>query len=422
MSQLAPQVNDRLVALRVITRVEERGAYADRAFVAEAARAKLDARDRALAAWLAFGTIQRRRTLDHVCAAVAGRDPARLDATARDVIRLGAYQLLFANAIPPHAAVSTSVDLIREAGSGHAAGLVNAVLRRIAADGPAVLAGLGEATAEEAAIRHSYPDWIARLWFDAYGADEARALLAAGNRPAEAALRVSTLRPGAAARVAAALAAVPHHVVGDALVIDGPFDLAGSAIHADGDVVAMSRSSQLIAPFLGVEPGLRVLDACAAPGGKAGHLAALLGGGDGLVCVERDRKRAGELVRSLDRQGVRGAEVLCADATKLAASAGTFDAILIDAPCTGLGVVAARADLRWRRRETDVGRLAAVQRKLVDALGPRLRPGGRMVYAVCTLSPAENEGVVVDLVVDAELRTWPHRGDGDGFYAARITR
>jgi 16S rRNA (cytosine967-C5)-methyltransferase len=414
-------MSDRAVALRVVGRVTEGGAYAERAFTAEAARAHLDSRGRGLAAWLAYGTIQRRRTIDHVCITVAGRDPAALDPLTRDVVRLGAFQLLFAAGIPAHAAVSTSVDLVREAGAGRATGLVNALLRRIAADGAAVLAALPEHSPDEAAVRYSYPDWIAGMWFAAYGPETARGLLAAGNEPAETALRISSLRPGAAGRVEAALAEVPHRQLEGAVVLDGPFDLAGSAIHRSGDVVAMSRASQRIVPFLEPEPGMRVLDACAAPGGKAGHLAALLGGGHGLVCVERNRRRAAELGRTLLRQGVEGVEVICDDARRLPAELGAFDAILVDAPCTGLGVVAGRADLRWRRQESDVAGLAAIQRELVTALLDRLQPGGRLVYAVCTLSPQENEGVVDGLPVGAELRTWPHLGDGDGFFAARIT-
>jgi 16S rRNA (cytosine967-C5)-methyltransferase len=411
----------RLVALRVLGRVEEGGAYADRALAAEATRARLDGRDRAFAARLAFGAVQRRRTLDHVIAELGGREPAGLEPAVRDTLRLGAYQLLFADAVPPHAAVATSVDLVRAGGRAAAAGRVNAVLRRVADGGAGLLAALPDGTATEAALRRSYPDWIAELWFGAYGATNARALMDAGNRAAEVALRVRT---GAQERVVAELAAagVGWHedpAVPTAIVLDGPIDVAATAAFRAGDAVPMSRASQRIAPLLAPTPGLRVLDACAAPGGKSGQLADLLGGGGaGLVCVEQDPKRCDALRDALRRQGAGAAEVVCADAAEAGPRLGPFDAILLDAPCTGLGVLAGRPDLRWRRTPDDVGQLAALQARLLAALLEALRPDGRLVYAVCTLSPAESDAITAPYAVREELRTWPHRGDGDGFYAA----
>ena len=414
----------RLVALRVLGRVAEGAAYADRALGAEATRARLDGRDRAFAARLAFGAVQRRRTLDHVIEELGGRRPDALEPAVRDTLRLGAYQLLFADAVPPHAAVATSVDLVRAAGRPAAAGLVNAVLRRVAAGGPELLAALPDGTAPEAALRRSYPDWIAELWFGAYGAADARALMDAGNRAPEVALRI---RAGARERVTAELdaAGVGWHedpAVPTAIVLDGPLDVAASAAFRTGDAVPMSRASQRIAPLVAPAPGMRVLDACAAPGGKSGQLAELLGdGGVGLVCVEQDPKRCDALRDALRRQGASAAEVVCADAAEAGPRLGPFDAILLDAPCTGLGVLAGRPDLRWRREPADVEQLATLQTRLLAALTGALAPGGRLVYAVCTLSPAESDAITAPYAVREELRTWPHRGDGDGFYAAVLS-
>jgi 16S rRNA (cytosine967-C5)-methyltransferase len=414
----------RLVALRVLGRVAEGAAYADRALGAEATRARLDGRDRAFAARLAFGAVQRRRTLDHVIEELGGRRPDALEPAVRDTLRLGAYPLLFADAVPPHAAVATSVDLVRAAGRPAAAGLVNAVLRRVAAGGPELLAALPDGTAPEAALRRSYPDWIAELWFGAYGAADARALMDAGNRAPEVALRV---RAGARERVTAELdaAGVGWHedpAVPTAIVLDGPLDVAASAAFRAGDAVPMSRASQRIAPLVAPAPGMRVLDACAAPGGKSGQLAELLGdGGVGLVCVEQDPKRCDALGDALRRQGASAAEVVCADAAEAGPRLGPFDAILLDAPCTGLGVLAGRPDLRWRREPADVEQLATLQTRLLAALTGALAPGGRLVYAVCTLSPAESDAITAPYAVREELRTWPHRGDGDGFYAAVLS-
>ncbi len=413
----------RLAALSVLGRVEEGGAWADRALAAETTRFKLDARDRAFASRLALGTVQRRRTLDHVLTVLGGREPAGLEPPVRDTLRLGAYQLLYTDGVPAHAAVATSVDLVREARRPGAAGLVNAILRRVARSGADLVAALPDETAADAALRRSYPDWIAELWCDAYGGEVARALMDTGNEPAEAALRV---RAGARERVEAELQAlgVPFHgdeAVPTAIVLDGPVDIAATAAFTSGDAVPMSRSSQRIAPLLDPRPGMRVLDACAAPGGKSGHLAELIGSaGAGLVCVEQDRGRCDALVKTLKRYGADAAEVVCGDALLAGPARGPFDAILLDAPCSGLGVISGRPDLRWRRTPDDVRMLADLQTKLLAALAGALAPGGRIVYAVCTLSPAESDAVTAPYTVREELRTWPHHGDGDGFYAALI--
>jgi 16S rRNA (cytosine967-C5)-methyltransferase len=358
-----------------------------------------------------------------VLTVLGGREPAGLEPPVRDTLRLGAYQLLYTDGVPPHAAVATSVDLVRVARRPGAAGLVNAILRRVARSGEDLIASLPDVTAGDAALLRSYPDWIAELWFDAYGAAEARALMDTGNEPAEAALRI---RAGARDRVETELRGLGvafhgDHAVPSAIVLDGPVDIAATTAFATGDAVPMSRSSQRIAPLLAPEPGMRVLDACAAPGGKSGHLAELLGGaGEGLVCVEQDPGRCDALRATLRRYGADAAEVVCADALLAGPARGPFDAILLDAPCSGLGVISGRPDLRWRRTPDDVRMLADLQTKLLAALAGALTPAGRLVYAVCTLSPVESDAVTAPYTVRDELRTWPHHGDGDGFYAALI--
>mgnify|MGYP006285679627 FL=1 len=391
------------VALDVLLRED---AWADRAFAAEAARKRLDPRDRAFAAQLAYGTIKARRLLDACVAALADRDPASLDPVARSVVRLGAFQLLLLDRVPPHAAVSTAVELASNRRGKGAAGLVNALLRRVADGGAAWVEALPDATLEEAALRRSYPDWIAATWAAAYGLDAAKALMDAGNQPPEVAIRVRDAAQ-VEAELGDALRADPD--VPSARVVEGAVDLASTRAFKDGALVPMSRSAQRIAPFLGPEPGMRVLDACAAPGGKAGHIADLLGGGAGLVCVERDAGRARQLEEALARLRITGHELLAIDVFELDQTG--FDRILIDAPCTGLGTIGSRPDLRWRRQPEDVERLAALQRGMVDFLLPRLAPGGRLVLSLCTLGTAEG-------ALDGDrLELRPDLGAGEGFVA-----
>jgi 16S rRNA (cytosine967-C5)-methyltransferase len=408
----------RTLALRVVTRVFDEGAYADRAFTGEAEKAKVDARDRALAMHLAFGTVQRRRTLDAALEDIAGRPVQRLERRLAHVLQLGVFQILFADGIPAHAAVSESVELARRIIGPRATGLTNAVLRRIAAEGPEWYAALPDEDAGDAALRHSLPDWIAELWFDAYGEERGRALCAAANRPPALSLWPNPLLDGASAVAAwldeAAAVAVRDDATG-VLRVEGPLDVAGSHAFASGAVVPIARAAVQIAQSVGAEAGMRVLDLCAAPGGKTAVLAA---SGAQVTAVDAHPARATALRATLRRLGVN-AEVVTADGRQY--RGGPFERILIDAPCSGLGVLAGRPDARWRRTPEDADELAALQVELVTHARELLAPGGELHYAVCTLNPQENEDIApaAGLVAHDELRTWPDEGD-DGFYAARL--
>ena len=421
MSQRDPA---RTVALDVLLRQEKEAAWVDRAFSAEAARARLDPRDRGLASQLTNGTVKAQRLLDACVLELADRDPAKLDPTTRCIVRLGAYQLLLLDRIPPHAAVSTAVDLATTRRGKGGAGLVNALLRRVADGGREWLEALPDETITDAALLRSYPDWIAELWEQAYGGEAARGLMDAGNATPEVAFRVSALRLGADERIAEEFARLdcalrPDDEVPSACVVEGAVDIAATTAFKNGDLIPMSRSAQRIAPFLGPEPGMRVLDACAAPGGKSGHIADLLGGGQGLTCVERDPGRARALAETLARQGVEGCDLLPIDVFQLPPDRTGYDRILVDAPCTGLGTIGSRPDVRWRRQLAEVESLAALQRGMVDFLVPRLAPGGVLVLSLCTLGTAETHSAD-DHAIDARLELRPDQGSGEGFVAVRL--
>jgi 16S rRNA (cytosine967-C5)-methyltransferase len=407
-------VSARTVALRVLTRVFDEDAYADRAFTGEAERAKLDARDRGLAMHLAFGAVQRRRTLDAALEEIANRPVQRLERRLAHVLELGVFQILFADGIPPHAAVSESVELARREIGPRATGLTNAVLRRIAAEGPEWYAALPEEEPEEAALRHSLPDWIAETWFEAYGPERARALCAASNEPPAVSLWPNPARDGEAV-IAAWLRAGDLTAVRDdatgVLRVDGALDVAASQAFKSGAVVPIARAAVLIAQRAGAAEGMRVLDLCAAPGGKTAVLAA---SGARVTAVDKHAARAKTLTATLRRLGV------AADGRTF--QGGPYDRILVDAPCSGLGVLAGRPDSRWRRSPADVEELAALQVELVQHAATLLAPGGELHYAVCTLNPGENEATAnaAGMLAHDELRTWPDEGD-DGFYAARLT-
>jgi 16S rRNA (cytosine967-C5)-methyltransferase len=388
----------RRVAYAVLRRSDD-GAYVDRALRGEATG--LDPRDYALAKRLAFGTVQRRDTLDWV---IDSRVDRALDPPVRDALRLGLYQLLFLDGIADHAAVGESVSLATAAASKGAGGLVNAVLRRVQREGAPLPEDLVPASA---AIRHSHPRWIVDRWWEEFGPDGARALLAANNEPAEVALRVNRL-------LERNLDDIPGTRLGDAIVTDGHFDPATHPGWASGAFVVQSRAAQAVARIVDPQPGERILDLCAAPGGKTTHLAALMGGEGEVVAVERHPGRAAALERTAARLGAHNVTVVVGDAAQFVDEAG-FDRVLLDPPCSGLGTLRTHPDLRWRVTPEDVDHLATVQDRLLEAARRALRPDGpnRLVYSTCTISRTEER-----LVGEGQLRTLPSVDGTDGFYIA----
>jgi len=426
-----------------LRRVFEDGAWADRALHTEARRLGLDARERALATRLAYGAVQRRATLDHLIEALAGRPVERLEPLVLAALRLGLYQIVYADRVPAYAAVGESVALVKRASPGGAK-LVNAVLRRGAREAAGMVAALGDATPALAALRHSHPGWIAALWWETLGPDAARALLAADNEPAEAVLRVNTLRaePGdLAARLPVATRPAPG--LPEGLVLEGAFDAFASPLWAQGRFMPQSRAAMTVARLLAPQRGERVLDLCAAPGGKTTHLAALMEGEGAVVAVERHPGRADALRRTAARMGAENVEVRTADAAG-AHEPAAYDRVLVDPPCSDLGVLASRPDARWRKPADLPARLACEQAAILRAGADALRPGGTLVYSTCTISPAENEAVVQaflaeradfgadDLRADVPLwehsavarfaQTLPHRDGTEGFFIARLRR
>ncbi len=432
---------ERQLALTVLGRVHE-GAYADRAFAGEASRAHLSAQGRAQTHRLIFGVVQRRRTLDWLIDEKVN-NPAALEHAVRDVLRIATYELGWSDGVPTPVAVDQAV-LLAAGLPGDAKrrsarrGLVNAVARAIARDIRERLDGLVDDTWQGAAIRHSTPDWIARRLFETLGPQEAKATLAALNAPAESIVRWNTLG-GSRADFEAALPEGWHRCESpfdDAYRLTGAFALEDSAIWREGLGMAQSRASMLPVLAVAAQPGERVLDLCAAPGAKATALAAAVGATGAVVAVEPRAGRARGLRHLAERLHTR-IEVLEGDGRTVALPEEPFDAVLVDPPCSGLGVLGSRPDARWRRQESDLTELVALQHALLERALAVVKPTGRVVYSTCTLLAQENEGVVeaagaqldpldtlapgfVHPHLPGALRTLPGRDGTDGFFVARL--
>jgi 16S rRNA (cytosine967-C5)-methyltransferase len=412
-------VTAREVAHVVLRRVFDEGAFADRAFRAEAEQ--LTGRERAFAQQLVYGTVQRRATLDYVIGQLSSRE---LDPGVRDALRLGLFQLLYLDGVADHAAVSESVELAKGRGGDK---LVNAVLRRAQREGRALLDALSDETPEGAAVKHSHPEWLARMWWDELGAGETRALLARDNEPPESAVRVNTLRAGASVDLP-----VPSHPAADlpeGLVLDAPFDVHASEPFARGELMPQSRASMTVSRVLDPRPGERVLDLCAAPGAKTTHIAALMEGRGEVVAVEAHAGRAEALEENCRRMGAENVRVLAQDARERVGAAGEFDRVLLDPPCSDLGTLQARPDVRWRKDPALIARVAAEQAELLDAAAEQVRPGGVLVYSTCTISASENEEQMRAFLEshpgfrrERSVQLLPHRDGTDGFFIARLER
>jgi 16S rRNA (cytosine967-C5)-methyltransferase len=390
----------RRAAYEVLLRVFEQDAYADRAF--RTAARELDDRERGFAQRLAYGAVQRVRTLDYAIEALGKRPVRKLDPPVRAALRLGAYQLGYTDTAP-HAAANESVELVRRARLERAVPFTNAVMRRLADGIRNLLDSL-----PDGALKESYPDWIYDTFVRDLGAEEAVQLMRAMNEPLETVVRGEP-------------AGEPTDVPG-AYRVDRVDDLAV----AEGRIWPQSRGSQVAGLAVGAQDGERILDLCAAPGGKTGQLR-----GD-VTAVEIDPNRASELRANLATMH-HPATVVEADGTQLPPELTGFDRVLLDAPCSGLGVLAQRPDLRWRAKP-----LPELQLSLLQAAAGRTKPGGTIVYSVCTINADENEAVVeasgleVDRTLAEEwpqfvhprrsefLLTLPHVHGTSGFFVSRL--
>ena len=384
----------RRAAFEVVRRTFDGDAYTDRALAS--AVSTLDARDRALAQRLAFGTVQRARVLDFGIEQLGKRPVRKLDPPVKASLRLGAYQLAFTD-LAQHAIVDDAVELVRAAGRERAVPFTNAVMRRLAQGFRGLVASLPDGP-----VKESYPDWIADIWTRDLGEDTALELMRAQNEPPALEVRAST-------------------------PVGRPTDVPGAYTVDRVDLLNMrpqSRASQLAALAVRAREGERVLDACAAPGGKS----AILAEKAHVTAVEVHPGRAAALAK----QHLPGVDVVNADVREV--SAYNFDRALVDAPCSGLGVLARRPDLRWRAQP-----LPELQRELLAAAALRVRPGGIVVYAVCTLNADENEAIVDQSGLEIDrlggewpqyahpkrpefLLTLPHRDHTSGFFIARLRR
>jgi 16S rRNA (cytosine967-C5)-methyltransferase len=446
----APGITPRYAAYDTLLRISTRGGFADRLIDRELAKNRLSGPDRGLFAELVFGVLRRQGTLDHIIAHLLDQPIAKLEPQVLILLRLGVYQLLFLDRIPAPAAVNESVNLARRL-APRACGLVNAVLRACLRRKDAIpVPDPASDPVAAMAVRHSHPAWLVASWFGQLGAAEAEQLAEAASRRPALTLRVNTLRTTRDLLLhrleESGVPAAPCLFSPLGLRVEGQHGITALPGFHDGLWAVQDESSQLAGMLLGPQPGERVLDACAAPGGKALLLAQLMENRGEILATDVSGARLPLIRETAQRLGVTILATAVADLLRPEAlPRGGFDRILLDAPCSGLGVIRRNPETKWRLSAADFGRFAATQKAMLCNVSPLLRPGGVLLYATCSTAREENEQVVEDFLsrhpgfvledlnvlfpawrdlftAEGMYRAWPHRHGMDGFFAARLRK
>lgn len=420
----------REVARRVLDRIERDKAWATPALDGELARAGLPERDRRLASELVYGVLRHRLRIDRAIRAHA--DLKKTPPKVVTALRVAVYQLLFLDRVPGYAAVDDAVDAARAAGGQKLAGFCNAVLRKVTATRePPLPEPRAGHELERLELEHSLPRWILDELVAAAG-DAAPQVAAALAEPAPLVARANrrrTTRDALVARLAeAGVTATPIAAAPMALRLEGLGDPARSPSFVAGGWTVQDTGAQLVAHVAAPRAGQRILDACAGVGGKSTHLAELIDDAGTIDAADLSRTKLGLLAETAARLGLTCIRPHACDLLDPAAPlADAYDLIVLDAPCSGLGVLRRHPDAKWRLQPGDVPRLADLQRQLLDAVLPRLAPGGTLVYSVCTFTRAEGSAQIAsvlarrpELRLVEEHRTWPP--DADAFYLARLER
>lgn len=448
MGPLPRCVDARSLAWQILQRVEA-GGFADALLGSVPGGGDLGGRDQALAARLVYGTLAWQGYLDHLLAAFSQKPIHKLDVPIRCLLRMALLQICKLDRIPTFAAVDTAVALSKQHHGGSASGFVNAVLRRAARDWSDVPLP-SDSSAANLAVRLSHPLWLVERWLATYGAADTEALLAANNEAAPTTLRVNRRR---AERDTVLDRLREAGVEADACGFS-PFGVilqSGARIEAlpgfaEGLFSVQGEASQLVSLLAAPQPNTRVLDACAAPGGKATHLAELMDDQGEVTALDIHASGVAAIRATATRLGLSIVKASMADAAAWPAPAESFDTVLVDAPCSGLGTLRQHPEIRWRRSVADVQELARTQGRLLAHVAPLVRRGGSLIYSTCTLTREENEDQIGgflaehgDFVVDDPrpllpllarelcdaaglVHMLPHRHSLDGFFAVRLKR
>lgn len=441
----------RETALKILYEINEQGAYSNIALDRHLAADGLGDTDRAFITEIVYGTVKRKLALDRVIAYYSSVRMDKLSPWILNILRMGAYQLLYMTRVPASAACNESVKLAGRYGHRASAGFVNAVLRKVAKDGAyAALPSKEADLADYLSVKYSYPRWLAEKYIRLFGPGFAESLLDAGNGTPELTVRANTLRitaPGLIERLnKEGVEAAPGRYAAEAVIIKSHVTVANLKAFQEGLFQVQDESSMLPAAVLAAMPGETVLDACSAPGGKATHIAQLMKNRGIIVAGDIHEHKLRLVDDAASRLGINIIKSEIRDAVVPDERYDkAFDRVLLDAPCTGLGITRRKPDIKWAREEKDIESITALQKDMIKAVSQSVKPGGVLVYCTCTVLPEENEEIVTDflennpefkgeeiaqylppgIAVHAKgfmLQIYPNRDGIDGFFIARLRR
>ncbi|EKU71849.1 16S rRNA (cytosine(967)-C(5))-methyltransferase RsmB [Selenomonas sp. F0473] len=436
----------RELAVQVLSEVCNEGAYANVALVRAMRTARLTDRDRRFLTELVYGTVKAGDTLDYMIAQYLTDGIERVQPQIREILRIGIYQLFFMNKVPASAACDTAVELAKKYGRRGADSFVNAVLRTaVRTPGRAEIPAGRDARL--LALRTQHPLWMVERWIRAYGYERTEELCRCNNTSAPLSLRVNTLRTTRDALLAqlwaAGVTAVPSERVPDGIVVTGHGGLDALTPLREGLCQVQDESSMLVAHVLGAAPGMTVIDACAAPGGKATHIAQLMENRGHIRAFDIYEGKISRIENNAKRLGIDIIETAVRDAREIGVRfAGTADRVLVDAPCSGFGVLRRKPDARWRRKRAELKNLPKLQREILESAAAAVKPGGALVYSTCTMEEKENDRVVAHFLEahpeftlaetgaflpcekrpERTVRICPTVNGPDGFFIARMER
>jgi 16S rRNA (cytosine967-C5)-methyltransferase len=442
------QKSPRELAVEILDRIDQKGEYAEPLLDAALSGDGIpNPHDRGLLTELVYGTLRMRGRMDWIIARLYKGDAASLEAPIPNILRTGLYQLLFTDRIPHFAAVNEAVGIAKK-GCPAAAGMVNAILRNALREKENIAwPEMAKDPGKAIAVLHSHPRWLVERWLDQYGIDETIAICRENNRMPEPAVRVNSLKASRdeaiAALAAEQIAAGKTRYCADGLFLSTAIGLRETAAFRDGLIRVQDEASQLVSRLVLPQPGERVLDLCAGAGGKTLHLAALMENQGEITALDLHPGKLRLLTAEAGRLGVTIVTTHAGNATTMPEGfLGTFDRVLLDAPCSGLGTLRRNPEIRWRIVPSELERSMSLQKRLLRRAADCVTPGGLLAYSVCTVTPEENESVVAELLtarpefkrippkgippevidVNGFLRTFPHRHGTDGFFGAVFVR
>ena len=435
----------RETALRVLISCRTNGAWADAALKAQLARDGLDRADAALCSRIVYGVLQNQLLLDHYISAYCSQRPDHLQPPLLDILRVGAYQILFLDKIPDSAAVNTSVELAKLFKRGQASGLVNAVLRKISQNKQALPAIPDRDPVRYLSIRYSHPRWLVKRLMALLGREETEAFLAADNGVAPLTVQMNPLKTTVEALTAdlegVGVSAKPHPWVPGCLELSGTGDLTALPAFREGKFLVQDPAARLVSLIAGVTPGQKVLDVCAAPGGKSFSCAFAMEDRGVILACDLHENKLKRVREGAARLGLTCVGTAAADGRVFRPEwEASFDTVLVDAPCSGLGIIRKKPDARYKKVD-DLFALPVIQNDILSNAARYVRPGGVLVYSTCTILPEENgevtDGFLADHPdftrtpftlpapageTDGQLTLWPQRHGTDGFYICRMER